>query len=1074
MEEQAPTGLEAIGLLRRAEDKDRDILHITLGERHAEALARFLAGALPDRQVLLFPPWDCLPYDTASPTPEAMGRRMDVLRQLSASGSGRIVIAPLRAMGQRLPPPEVVRVCALSVNQPLDVESLRDFCLSSGYEIDDRIDEPGEAAFRGATVELFPGGHSLPCRIELTDGIITAIRTYDPATQRSLASLAELAVVPVTELPPSSSDDERPRGAEHRLPEAYEVMTTLAEYLPAAKITAATNIKRSVENAIARINEAHNDGRRLAEDRGPKPLPPEALYLDQQEWADLLGQADILPAEPWEALPQFALDRRPRNRLAQFLAAEATKGRRVIFCAHSEAERGRILRMAVQASGEPPEPVADWASAICAKSSAALLADLDSGFVASDAGLTIISAADLLGTRAEQPGLLTPAAEVEQLEVTGFAIGDLVVHEDHGLARLDGLERLDHSDGAEAARLVFADDERLLVPAAEAGRIWRYGADVGGLKVDRLGSVAWQKRRTGIEKALDTLAHRLAELAARRAGEAAPKLAPPQQAFERFVARFPYPLTPGQRQAALAVSKDMASGHPMNRLVIGDVGFGKTEVALRAAAAAALSGAQVAVCAPTTVLARQHYETFRRRFAGFGINVAHLSRLVTGKEAAFVREGLADGTVQVVVGTHPLASDKVRFANLGLLVIDEEQRFGSAHKTKLRSPGDAVHLLSMTATPIPRTLQTALVGLQDLSVITTPPLRRRPIRTLIADADGATVRQALVRERRRGGQSFVVVPRVADIAETEAMLRELLPRFTVRIAHGAMPAREIDQEMLAFANGDGDILLATSIIESGLDVARANTMIVMRPSLFGLAQLHQLRGRVGRGALQAYCYLMAQEGEELGDDARKRLGTLQAFDRLGAGLEISAADLEHRGAGDLLGDRQAGHVQRVGLGLYQEMLAMALARAKDLPPAPPSADIQGYSGFIPDDYIPEPELRMDLYHRAARTNAANQITALGEEITDRFGPLPDAVEALLDAARIRVLAGALRMTHCSAGPVGIALRFHEDVDVPADFARVIRAVPDLEWDGERLVLHRPCEDPRDQMRIMADLMERLA
>ena len=442
-----------------------------------------------------------------------------------------------------------------------------------------------------------------------------------------------------------------------------------------------------------------------------------------------------------------------------------------------------------------------------------------------------------------------------------------------------------------------------------------------------------------------------------------------------------------------------------------------------------------------------------------------------GYGAHLIREGLADGSVRIAVGTHALLGKGVTFADLGLLVIDEEQRFGAAQKEKLRALGQGLHVLSMSATPIPRTLQTALVGLQDLSILHTPPARRRPIRTLLADDGDATLRQALLREHRRGGQSFVVVPRVEDIAPVAERLERLLPALRLRVAHGSLSAREIDEVMVGFAGGDGDVLLATGIIESGLDVARANSMVILRPALFGLAQLHQLRGRVGRGPVQAYCHLLTAEGEDLSEDAQKRLGTLQAMDRLGAGMAISAADLDRRGSGDLLGERQAGHVQRVGLGLYQQMLAQALRRAKGLAEVPPPPQVPGEPGHIPADYVPEPENRLDLYHRIARASDAAEVARLADEIADRFGPLPEPTVTLLRAAGLRALGAVLGVETLSLGPEGVALCFRDGVDME-DRAPLALDLDGVAIEDRRLTLHHP--GPEDRLDVASDLLERMA
>lgn len=1061
MSDPVPPCVEALAFLRGLGPEDR-ILHVTRDERSGQALTAFLRGALPDRRVLFFPPWDCLPFDGASPTPDAMGRRMAVLHKLRDPQPGDILVTPLAALMQRLPPRQAPRSFPVRLGQPLDVDALEAFAREAGYAADDRVDEPGEIAIRGGTVEVFAGGDALPCRIEMSDGVVTALRCFDPATQRSTGEIALLEIVPVTELPPAGEAWDR--GAEHRLPKAWDGLTILPDHMADARITALPATLESAPRRLARLEEARAE----AEADGAYPLPADALYLGAGEWAGLASRIGPLTVPDWSPVPAFAAAARPRARLAEFLASDAVAGRPVVFVAGSEAERARIARMVGQAGGQPPERAADWAGCQ-GHDRAVLVADLGHGAATDDR--VIVTAQDLLGSRAASRDSRHAPAQ-PGLPFAGFEAGDIVVHEDHGLARLDGLEALDPaSPGPEAIRLSFAQDQRLMVPTHDAGRIWRYGTTEAGVTLDRPGGTAWRKRRAATADALAGLADHLVALARARDAATAPKLVPPARDYERFVSRFPFQPTPDQDQAVRAVLADMASGRPMDRLVIGDVGFGKTEIALRAAAAAALSGCQVAVCAPTTVLARQHYETFRRRFAPLGIAVGHLSRLVTGKPAAAVRAGLADGSIRIAVGTHALLGKGVGFDGLGLLVIDEEQRFGAAQKRKLRDLGQGLHVLSMSATPIPRTLQAALVGLQDLSYLTTPPARRRAIRTLIAEADDATLRRALLREKRRGGQSFVVVPRVEDIAPVAERLARLLPDLRLRIAHGDLPAREIDATMVDFARGEGDVLLATAIIESGLDVARANTMVILRPALFGLAQLHQLRGRVGRGAAQAYCHLLTAPGEALAADAQKRLGTLQAMDRLGAGMAISAADLDRRGAGDLLGDRQAGHIQRVGLGLYQEMLASALRRAKVEADAPPPPQIPGEPGHIPADYIPEPETRIDLYHRIARAASLDDVARLTDEIADRFGPPPPPVETLLRAAQLRALAGRLGVAALRLGPEGVALDFRDGVRA-GDFAAQLSGLDGLSCQDMRLTLRHP--GPEDRLDVANDLLERMA
>ena len=1064
-----PLGLEASRLLALWRGSG-PLLHVTAGETRAEEIARFLRQALPATRATAFPPWDCLPYDWASPSATAMGRRMAVLRRLAdpREAPGIVVTAPA-ALLQRVPPVGAARAFVAEVGRPLDTEALRAFCEGAGYRVDERVDEPGKVAIRGEVVDIFDAASDWPTRIEVV-GTVTAIRRYDPATQRSVEDLEALAIDAASELPGGRGEEEP--GAEHRLPEAWPTLATLFDHRLDARLSVTREAEAARRQVWAGILEAHRERERQD---GParRALAPDRLYLSDEEWDRMAGEhgAETLGSEDAEPMPAFAEATRPRAALSEFLAAQAEAGRRVVVTGFAGRDRARLARRVREATGEAPVLAEDWDAALAMQGVAALEAGLDRGFVDRAAGLAVISARDLLGSRvgATSQG---PAA-VWTMEVVELHEGDLVVHMDHGVARLDGLEAVEVEglDG-EAVRLEYAEGQRLLVPAAEAGRIWRYGSDGGEVSLDRLDTGGWEKRRAKVSEGLARTARALIEAAEARQGCEAPKLVPERAPFERLASRFPFEETPDQARAIRAVIEDVASGRPMNRLVIGDVGFGKTEVAVRAAAAAAFAGRQVAGLAPTTVLARQHFRGFQRRFEGLGVEVAHLSRLVGATEAKRVKQGVKDGSVRILVGTHALLG--LDFADLALAVIDEEQRLGHGDKARLRALVGDGHLLAMTATPIPRTLQSALVGLQDLSLIATPPARRRPIRTLIAERDAAALEQALLRERRRGGQSFVVVPRIEDIDQEAEALRRLLPQLAIRVAHGQRPAREIDEVMVGFAEGCGDVLLATSIIESGLDVPRANTMVVLRPDLFGLAQLHQLRGRVGRGGAQAYCFLVTEPGQELPPATLRRLGTLQALDRLGAGMAISAQDLDQRGGGELFGDRQSGHVRLIGLPLYQELLAGALRAARGEPGGHPEVEFRAEAaGTLPPSHIPEPEVRINLYHRLARTRDAGDVERLAEEIADRFGPPPPEVAALLRAAQVRALARTLGVVRISAGPEAVALDFDPSVAAEKRHAEAATAAG-YEWIKGRLVRRHRGETPEARLEAVLGMLEELS
>ncbi len=675
----------------------------------------------------------------------------------------------------------------------------------------------------------------------------------------------------------------------------------------------------------------------------------------------------------------------------------------------------------------------------------------------------MIAPADLLG-----PSAVGGSSGGEAVPFTAtLAPGDAVIHMEHGMGKLRGIETIEAND---CLRLSYAGGTGLLVRVEDLHQVWRYGADTGSVTLDRLNTESWAKRRAAIERDIAATATRLVALARERDAAEAPAMRPARGAYERFNARFTFALTVDQADTIRLVERDLASGRPMDRLVCGDVGYGKTEVALRAAAVAALSGHQVAVVAPTTVLVRQHLETFRRRFAGLGVRVAALSRLTPAAEARAVRKGLADGSVRVVIGTQAVAAKSVQFQDLGLLVIDEEQRFGVRQKNGLRALREGVHVLTLTATPIPRTLQAALTGLQQLSVLATPPARRQPVRTVLEAFDPVVVTQALQREARRGGQSFVVCPRIEDLPEMRARIAALVPHLSLVEVHGGMKPEAMDEAMVRFAGGDGDVLLSTNIIEAGLDVPRANTMLVWHPDRFGLAQLHQLRGRVGRGRARGAVYLLTEPGAPLEPATEERLQALVEHDRLGAGFAISARDLDLRGAGDLLGEDQAGHVKLLGLDLYRHMLrrALRLARGESAEEDWVPEITLDLPAYLPHDYVEDAGLRVELHRRltdAVRVGDQAGIDRLEEEIEDRFGPIPDPVRLLLEVAHLRTECRRAGVAKLDAGPEAAAATLRDD-------ARPLR--PDkLERRGERWVLPRPSGGVAERIAIAAELIDML-
>ncbi len=1027
---QAPASATALALARKAAaGRGGSLVHLASSERRAEEIGRALAGFAPALEVMVLPAWDCLPYDRASPSRDVMGRRMRVARQLSQGGGRRVLITSPEALVQKLPPAQAVSAGFIDLErgQPLDREALAAFAATTGYVDDDRIDEPGEIAFLGEVIDVYPADAARPVRIVINEGRIAEMRTYDPLTQRSEGDIETLQLGPASELilpqGPDGAAPERGSGAEHAMAEHYGSLVSLFELLPKARLSIDAKATARLADVEAHVLDAF-EARKSLGGGDLDPSSPDALNVlgDGLKAAMAAWTKVRLETEGFVSIPSLALQRNPGRAFCDLVESHRKAHRRVVLTGLRQELRP-LARALARGLDLKPLPVADWAGAILAERGAvvAVELDLDTGFVEAASDLVVIAASDVAGGRT---AARTTTSVQDLLAEPDLRPGDVVLHEDHGVGVLRDLTRL-QIDGVDrdTLQLEYHGGDILQAPVEEIGRIWRYGAEESAVTLDRLKGDGWARRRAEVHHHLETAATELVALAKARQERRCSPIVPPKPAYAKFAARFAYPETPDQSAAIEAVLADLASGRPMDRLVCGDVGFGKTEVALRAAAAVALSGRQVALAAPTTVLARQHVETFKRRFAGTGIGVAHLSRLVTPAEAKAVKQDLKSGEIRIVIGTQALGGKDVAFDNLGLMIIDEEQKFGAALKEQLRAMASDGHLLTLTATPIPRTLQGAMVGIQEVSVIASPPSRRRPIRTFLAPFDAASLRMALLREKRRGGQSFLVVPRIEDIAPFADQLASLVPELQVRVAHGGLSPEEADAVMVGFADGEGDVLLATNIIESGLDVPRANTMIVWRPDRFGLAQLHQLRGRVGRGRVQGVAYLLSDPKDDLSEATRARLSTLEAFDRLGSGLAISARDLDLRGGGDLIGEDQAGHVRMIGAGLYQRLLARAVQVARgETEVADWTPDISlGDPGAIPLDYVPDTVTRINLYGRLARLDGLGDIDAFEEELEDRFGPLPAPLTALLDQARLQRLAKAADVRQVRAGPKGVSL-----------------------------------------------------
>jgi transcription-repair coupling factor (superfamily II helicase) len=1068
---QAPSSAVAARLLALDRKADDAVLFVASSERRADEIAGAL-GSLgdPDRdEVLVLPPWDCLPYDRAKPSRESMGRRMAVLATLTAPSSRRrLLVACPEALMQRTPPAKAVAAYFdLEVGARIDRGALEAFALRTGYVFDERIDEPGEIAMLGSVIDVFPPADPAPFRVSVSeDDMVGDIKRFDPVTQRTEADVPSVRLTPASELVLKQAADAEalPEAAEHRLPQHYRSLSSAFDYLGDARIFTDAALDARVARFADQIEEAYRT--RISFDGGERPLAPDRLYLTPAEMNERLAEAAPLDVDGVQPAPSVASARSPAKALKAYIQARCDDGHAVVLTGLKHEHRivSRILK---RGGVEAPLQIERWSQAVEPPAPVlSLAADLDTGFDDPRAKVTVIAASDIAGGRISRRRETVADAFGE----TEIRVGDVVIHEDHGLGVLQALERIE-ADGVErdVLRLEYHGGATVLAPIEEFGRIWRYGSEPSAVTLDRLNTQGWQKRRAEVSAQIDVVAAAMVATARERETKAAPVISPPAPAYARFAAGFPFPESVDQAAAIEDVLSDLASGKPMNRLVCGDVGFGKTEVALRAAAAVALSGHQVLIAAPTTVLARQHFEVFRRRFEGTDIGVGHLSRAVDRAETTAVRAGLADGSIRVVVGTQALASENLTFSDLALAIIDEEHRFGAALKAQIAAR--APHLLLLSATPIPRTLQGAMVGVQDVSVIASPPARRRPIRTFLAPFDPGSMRLALLREKARDGQSFVVAPRIEDLAPLAQQLCSLTPELKVVAAHGKLPADEIDQVMTGFAAGDGDVLLATNIVENGLDVPMANTMLIWRPDRFGLAQLHQLRGRVGRGRRQGFAYLLSDPETPMAANTQARLHTLEALDRLGSGFAISARDLDLRGGGDLVGDEQAGHIRLIGSALYQRVLARALRLARGeaaIDAAPPKLSLAS-TGHVPTDYVPDATIRVNLYARLAQMNAVEEIDALHDEIEDRFGPMPEATQELLAARRLSALAVAAGVSELVSGPKATAVSFY--AARRSSLETGLFAETGRRWSNDRLIVDAAEGTPHDQAFLESLLAE---
>ncbi|BBI20676.1 transcription-repair-coupling factor [Qipengyuania flava] len=1089
----------------------------------------------PELEVIEFPAWDSLPYDRASPALSISAKRLAALHRLQAGkAKAQLVVTTANAVLQRVLTPFRIRESVREFKPGAEIgrESLGALLQRQGYGRTDTVIDKGEYAVRGSIVDIFPSGMDEALRLDFFGDELESLRTFDPNTQMSTGRLDSHLLLPASEalldddsikrfrsryremfganatqdpLYEAVSEGRRLAGMEHWLPLFEDKLATLFDHLGKDDLVVIDQAAlAAADERVKDISDYHDQRKAITgQAKGNyRPLAPDALYLSDTEFREALAAAPAHRAtafdEPesdgvvgfgFRSGRDFAPERARGDNvypvLAEHLAKLAKDGKRPLLAAYSKGSRSRIASI-LEEAGTPVQLAETWQEALglSAKGKpAAMILPVEASFANNE--MELLTEQDILGDRLVRRKKKRKDADAFLAELQALSVGDLIVHTEHGIGKYLGLEPIPVGKSKhDCVQLEYKGGDKLFIPVENIDVLSRYGSSEEAVMLDRLGGEAWQKRRARLKERIREIAGELMQVAAQRALKKAPVLEVEDGSYNQFLDRFPWEETDDQERAIEDVLRDLESGKPMDRLVCGDVGFGKTEVALRAAFVAAMNGQQVAVVAPTTLLARQHFENFSNRFKGFPLKVGRLSRLVSAKEMKETREGLESGQVDIVVGTHAILSKQTKFKELGLVIVDEEQRFGVTHKEKLKQLRADVHMLTLTATPIPRTLQMAMTGLRELSTIQTPPVDRLAVRTYVMEWDDMVMREALLREHHRGGQSFIVVPRISDMEQISDWLHENVPEVKFVAAHGQMSAGEIEERMSAFYEGKYEVLLATTIVESGLDLPSANTIIIHRADIFGLAQLYQLRGRVGRSKLRAYAYLTYGADTQLSEVAEKRLKVLGDLDSLGAGFQLASHDLDIRGAGNLLGDEQSGHIREVGFELYQSMLedAILAAKAGDMGLEAKSERVSPQITvdapiMIPEDYVPDLAVRMALYRRLNDAADKAEIEALAAEMIDRFGDMPAATANLVRLIEIKHQAIEANIAKIDVGAQGTLVTFHQD-DFP-DPAGLLAYVDRLKGTAKlrpdmKLVISRAWGSPESRLNGLFQLTKGLS
>lgn len=1120
-----PGAALSLAVAEAASNAKRFTLLLTADSQSAERLEQELSFFAPDLPVLHFPDWETLPYDLFSPHQDIISQRISALYRLPELKHG-VLVVPITTALHRLAPKRFLLggSLVLDIGQRIDVNDMRSRLEASGYRYVDTVYEHGEFTVRGALIDLFPMGSKQPFRIDLFDDEIETLRTFDPETQRSIDKVESIKLLPAREFPLEKkavtdfrgrfrerfdvdfrrcpiyqdlSTGITPAGIEYYLPLFFEETATLFDYLPQdTQVFSLPGIEKAAEQFWTDARNRYEE-RRVDPERPLLPptdifLPVEDCFARLKDWPRVVVSADDV--EPGvghtrfeaSALPDLAIQAKTSEPLAALRRFIEEYPGRVLFCAESAGRREVLLELLARLKLKPKE-VDGWPQFCASKERLGItIAPLDEGLQLEN--IALIAESPLFGQRVMQRRRREKTRDGGDnviKNLTELREGAPVVHIDHGVGRYLGLVTMEFDgQAAEFLALMYAEEAKLYVPVASLHLIARYtGSDDALAPLHRLGSEVWQKAKRKAAEQVRDVAAELLDIYARRAAREGYAFNDPKADYETFSAGFPFEETPDQQSAIEAVRDDMLAPKPMDRLVCGDVGFGKTEVAMRAAFIAVHGGRQVAILVPTTLLAQQHYNSFRDRFADWPVTVEVMSRFKSAKEVSAAIEQLAEGKIDIIIGTHKLLQDDVKIKNLGLVIIDEEHRFGVRQKEVLKALRSEVDILTLTATPIPRTLNMAVSGMRDLSIIATPPARRLSVRTFVMEQNKPTIKEALLRELLRGGQVYYLHNDVKSIEKCAADLAELVPEARIGIGHGQMHERELEQVMGDFYHKRFNVLIASTIIETGIDVPSANTIIIERADKFGLAQLHQLRGRVGRSHHQAYAYLLTPPRKQMTDDAQKRLEAIANAQDLGAGFVLATHDLEIRGAGELLGDGQSGQIQAVGFTLYMEMLERAVKSIRkgeqpnlDQPlGGGPEINLR-VPALIPEDYLPDVHARLILYKRIANAVDEDGLKELQVEMIDRFGLLPEPAKHLVRITLLKLQAERLGIKKIDAGPQGGRIEFAAETPVdPLTLIKLIQSAPNrYKFEGATLFRFSvPMERAEERFNTLEALLERL-